>query len=339
MGGISRRKFLGGTIGGISVLCSARAAPAAFPAWEYSRSADPGSALIILRQGKMVASYGATFTLRNIASVSKSLTGLATAMVITQQKLSPADFAFRYLPITWDDNDARKRQIKMHHLLTMSSGLVPHDQPRSSLEYYNTVLALKTQATPGKQWAYASAPVDLLCIILRKVTGVSLGQYLDRYLWNPIGAGSVGWHVFNGYARGSSGAIATAAQLTKLGQLLLQNGVWNGRRILAEGVVDHLSTWASTLADDVPLIPPKPTDVSRHDNYTWLGKSNLLQLGWGREVPVDAFAMHGNRSNFLWIIPSLGMVITRTASQQPWGNINRQAEFRDGIMQRIMGGI
>jgi CubicO group peptidase (beta-lactamase class C family) len=102
---------------------------------DYSRSLTTASRVLVLRNGWIAGEWGdlANYT---IASATKSLTGLCftklfglSAAGSLSTTKGPEDFAYRYLPSTWNDADARKRNIRIKHLMTMSSGLEPHDGP------------------------------------------------------------------------------------------------------------------------------------------------------------------------------------------------------------------
>ena len=87
-------------------------------------------------------------------------------------------FAYDFLPATWDDGDARKRKIRIKHLTTMTSGLVPDDKPGQP-NYLNVVLTQPVKVPPETEWSYASLPVDLLSIVIRSA-GTTVRDFFNQ---------------------------------------------------------------------------------------------------------------------------------------------------------------
>ena len=102
---------------------------------DYSQSFGGGSTVLAIRNGWIAGEWG-NMNVARIGSVSKSLTVLATAKMYElsdagrlEKTIGAESFAYNFLPATWDDGDARKRKIRIKHLTTMTSGLVPDDNP------------------------------------------------------------------------------------------------------------------------------------------------------------------------------------------------------------------
>jgi CubicO group peptidase (beta-lactamase class C family) len=130
-----------------------------------------------------------------VASVTKTLTSL----VFHALPLDPATPAHTLLPSTWVGGDARKRTITLAHLLTMSSGLDPHDNPAVD-NYLNSILfARTTVANPGERWAYASVPVDLLSVALQRATGKRTRQLFNELVARKIGIPDIAWQSIGSY--------------------------------------------------------------------------------------------------------------------------------------------
>jgi CubicO group peptidase (beta-lactamase class C family) len=80
---------------------------------------------VVWQYGRQVFSGGDADKVRQVASISKSLTSIVTHAV----GLSLSTRAHTLLPDEWVGKDERKRQITIGHLLTMTSGRKPHDHP------------------------------------------------------------------------------------------------------------------------------------------------------------------------------------------------------------------
>jgi CubicO group peptidase (beta-lactamase class C family) len=96
---------------------------------------------------------------------------------------------------------------------------------------------------------------------------------------------------------GQGAEVVSARDWARLGNLYLQDGVWNGERLLPEGYVRYVSTIApSWLADGRPVYG---------GGFFWVN-------GDGREpMPREAYAMLGAGGQSAWIVPSHDLVIVR----------------------------
>ena len=136
-----------------------------------------------LRRMMVAAAVGSLL----LASCTKTLTALGIHRIFQKSAdgalttaIGPADLAYRYLPASWGQ-DATRRTIQVDHLLTMSSGLEPDDNPPSpsagTSTYEQKLLAPPVRTQPGREWSYASLPVDVLSLVAENVTGVKLGTF------------------------------------------------------------------------------------------------------------------------------------------------------------------
>jgi CubicO group peptidase (beta-lactamase class C family) len=114
---------------------------------------------------------------------------------------------------------------------------------------------------------------------------------------------------------GSSYLYATPRDLAKFGYLYLHDGQWAGERILAEGWVDYTRTLAPAWST-MPL-----TEEDKEDNpgaHWWLNKGlpeRQVPPPWP-DAPADTFAALGHWGQSIFVIPSLDLVIVRTADDR-----------------------
>lgn len=318
-------------------------------AWEYSKDADVASGVLVIRHGWVAGEWGNTRKPTGVASVSKSLSGLAMFKLFELSKagnlpnngsIHLESRAYTYLPSSWGNTDSRRRNIRIEHLMTMSSGLDPHDSPNSSEYTTQFILNRNVINAPGETWAYASLPVDMLSIICQEVSGQSLSQFLNAKILRRIGSRSISWgKIDNHITKGSSSAKIAATDLARIGYLLLKEGTWQNTRLLKPESVSVMTSWASLLAEaKFSTTPGSPFVVpeASPDHYGYLWWTNLDRVALGRSVPRDAFYAHGFGEDLLIIIPSLDMVVVRVGGR-PTG---RQASsFRREFMTRIMQGV
>ncbi|MCS7073811.1 MAG: beta-lactamase family protein, partial [Bacteroidia bacterium] len=145
--------------------------------------------------------------------------------------------------------------IQIKHLLDMTSGLEarwkvlnPFDHLAES--YYGTdlkklVTKIKKVYPPGEVFQYNNLNTVLLAMVLEKVTGMTVTQYLQEKIWNPLGMESEAlWLTDNQDSTGIEKAFcclhATARDFAKYGRLYLHNGNWNGKQIIPCAWIDRI---------------------------------------------------------------------------------------------------
>jgi CubicO group peptidase (beta-lactamase class C family) len=167
-------------------------------AYDYSQSFGGGSTALVIRNGWIAGEWGNTNAAR-VASASKSLTALATAKMYELsdagrlgKTIDAESCAYEFLPATWDDGDARKRKIRIEHLTTMTSGLVPDDKPGQP-NYLKVVLTQPVKVPPETEWSYASLPVDLLSIVIQSATGKTVRDFFNQEIAGKIGIPALRW--------------------------------------------------------------------------------------------------------------------------------------------------
>jgi len=294
-------------------------------------------AVIVVREGQIVAEqYAAGFT-ADIPlpgwSVTKSVLGALVGILVGEGRLSLDD---RSLLPEWHAPD-RRAEIRVEDLLRMRSGL------RFSEEYADLSSDVITMlfnsddaaayaascplaARPGTTWSYSSGTTNILSRIVRRVVGdADYPAWPRRALFDPIGMSSA---VMEPDAAGtfvcSSFMLATARDWARFGQLHLQDGIWNGRRILPEGWVRFCTT------------PTIQSPQGLYGAHWWL---NLQpEMGGGTaaaaRLPRDAFFAIGHEGQVLTVVPSLQLVVVRLGLAiyvDAWNHAAFLAELQDAL--------
>ncbi|MFO1069652.1 MAG: serine hydrolase [Geminicoccaceae bacterium] len=315
-------------------------------AWDYSQSFGKPSDVLVIRNGYVVGEWGSR-TARGLASISKSLTGVAATKLFdlssqggTLLPISSSDPIARFLPDGWAGGDANKLTISVWDLLAMRSGLQPHDEPFTD-NYLSLVLNRPSVAPPLQQWAYASLPVDLLSIVMQRASGQTVRQLFNQRIGAPIGMAALSWSTFGDYSRASSGASASARDLARVGYLLLNKGIWGTgnatQQILSSRPADRLAT-ASTCSLPLSFVAtpgsPFPVDPESRHFYGGLWWSNRTGQALGSAVPRDAFYAHGYMEKLLVVVPSYNLIVVRNGTAPA-----ALPEFRREFMRRIMAAM
>ena len=190
---------------------------------------------------------GDLHTLQSVTkSVTATLIGIAQARGEIERLDTPLLSFFDAYDLT--GVDPRLHQATLADLLTMRSGIEWHESDRP-LDSTNTTLQLEgsrdwirftlsqpMDAAPGTKWVYNSGGSQLMSEVLRSATGMSVDEYAEKYLFGPLGIRSYYWKVTpTGHPDTEGGLYLRSDDLARIGQLYLDDGVWQGKRILPAG--------------------------------------------------------------------------------------------------------
>ena len=272
------------------------------------RAALGTRAVLVIRDGRLVAErYAPGFdagTPQLGWSMAKSVTNLVVGRLVQQGVVSLDDADLRP---EWA-GDARSA-ITIRHLLSMTSGLswdetyalgTPITRMLYGEEDMGSYVASRDLAhEPGSFVQYSSGSTTLLCSILAGRSG--LGANLPRALvFTPLGLSSAVLETDGvGTPVGSSYMWATPRDWAAIGQFALDDGVWNGERLLPEGWIAESVTavrgggeqdgnaagWWANLRADGSLVHP--------------------------ELPEDAYFAQGHDAQWIAVVPSARLVVVR----------------------------
>jgi CubicO group peptidase (beta-lactamase class C family) len=203
---------------------------------------------LMLRKGTLIyEDYfrpGEAGRLHVLYSVSKSFTSTAIGLAQAQGLLSVEDKLYDFFPEHKDlcDSD-EKRKITLAHMLMMGSGFENNERDiRGGLGSTKTMveqaLAQPVIHEPGTYFDYYTLGTYLISAAFSKVCPEGIHSYLRRKILDPMGFGDSQWNVddFN-VPMGGYGMYLTAYDMTRLGQLYLQKGKWEGQRLLPKDYV------------------------------------------------------------------------------------------------------
>jgi CubicO group peptidase (beta-lactamase class C family) len=284
-------------------------------------------AVLIARHGKLVLEeyfHGFHRDLpHDTRSASKSLTSFLVGAAIEAgepMRLDLPVYETVGAPYLRDDLDPRAGRMTLEHLLTMSSGLDCDDRDPESPgaedrmqsqqenpDWYDYTLRLGMGREPGEQPIYCSIDANLAGRVLAAAAGERLENLIHRLVAGPLDIDR--YHLYlqpTGEPYMGGGIHWMPRDFMKLGQVLLDGGVWNGRRVVGEAFA------ARSIA---PLVELRETGYG----YLW----------WSTELPyrdgeVTAFFAGGNGGQIVMGIPELDVLVSFLA-----GN------YSDPVMYRI----
>lgn len=170
---------------------------------------------------------------------------------------------------------------------------------------------------PGQRFYYSSGTSNLLSLALRHALGDERYQtYFWDELYNILGMRHVTMERdMSGTFVASSYMYLPPRELAKFGFLYLNDGVWDKKRVLPEGWVKYTVTMASAYY----TTPLTPTLAKDNPGAHWWLNLGIPERGvappWPR-APRDTFAAEGHWGQFLFVIPSLDLVIVRTGDDR-----------------------
>jgi CubicO group peptidase (beta-lactamase class C family) len=216
---------------------------------------------ILLRHGKQVASgwwdpYQPDLP-HMLFSLSKSFTSSAVGMAVAEKLLSVEDAIVSFFPEELPPVVSENlKAMKIKHLLTMSTGhaLDTTDKLHKDAEgnWVKCFLAQPVENMPGKPFVYNSGATYMLSAIVQKVTGMPVLEYLRPRLFEPLEIENPTWeNCPRGINAGGWGLSIRTEDIARFGQLYLNKGIWNGKRILAEEWIEQ-ATCAQVSNGDNP---------------------------------------------------------------------------------------
>lgn len=228
---------------------------------------------LVLRRGKLLcaASFGSQVLTapKHTFSACKSVTSLAIGLLVDDGLLSPED---KVADLFEDQATAavrrRLKTMSVEDLLTMRAGvLFGEAEALSEPDWVRAFLNSSLKGEPGTEFHYNSLNTYMLSAIIRRKTGKGLAEFLQERLFDPMGITDIHWETCPaGIEKGGWGLYIRPEDMAKLGQLVLDGGVWNGQRLLSE---EYLRT--ATTAHVTP--PPELGDFD-YGYQIWVGRKS-----------------------------------------------------------------
>jgi CubicO group peptidase (beta-lactamase class C family) len=235
-------------------------------------------------------------------SLSKSFTSTAVGFAVSEGLLSLEDPVLKFFKEDAPEVPGKYwNEMKMRHLLTMSTGhgadMTDFMLNRPDRNWARGFLLQPLKHKPGTYFVYNTGASYMLSIIVQKVTGRRLLDYLTAKLFKPLGIEGATWERCpKGYDTGGFGLSLKTEDIAKFGQFLLQRGLWDGKQLLPAAWVDEATR-------------------SHMDSVTakW---SEDWSAGYGyqfwRCVP-DCYRADGAFGQFCIVVPRLDAVIAITS--------------------------
>ncbi len=182
----------------------------------------------------------------NSYSVAKAFAMTAIGMLYDEGKLSINDKITDILREEYEASGKPERKWEevtvdntLRHRMGIAKGFLDIDTEDATAYGTDDYLSLvwKTPITLpiGEERVYSDAAYYVISRIVEKISGETLADFLWKRLFYPLGFREVSWSCCpKGHSMGATGLYIRTEDMAKLGRLYLNNGVWNGERIISE---------------------------------------------------------------------------------------------------------
>jgi CubicO group peptidase (beta-lactamase class C family) len=237
---------------------------------------------------------------QNVASVTKSVLGLLYGIALDRGIIASLDDPLaKYLVEAQNDAlDPRNHTVTIRHLLTMSGGWESKD---SDLPPFFFADALKRPFAyqPGEKFQYDNATSHLLGVALARAAGVPLERFAAEHLLGQLGITNVSWRQdAQGNTMGWHNLHFTLDDMLKIGQLVLDDGEWNGQQVVSKAYLADMLTAHSSGG------PSSNTPYG----YQWY----VFRTPDRQHRAYGAFGYGGQ---LIYVVPDLKIVIAKTQTR------------------------
>ncbi len=244
-------------------------------------------------------------SLQIIYSITKSITSALIGIAIDQGLISGVEDPILDFFPQYDISDTQKQQIKLKHLLTLTSGFdwdektYPYSDPRNSEygmvrsnDWMKYVLEEPLADEPGTKYQYNTGSVHLLSGVIKNVSSLYANEFAEEYLFQPLDISEYEWNTDpQGYqcTGGTNGGLRLKARdVAKFGYLFLNSGRWHGTQVVPEAWIKESTREHVQVSD------------TKRCGYLW----------WLDElINIDHFYAAGYGGQSIHIVPELDLMI------------------------------
>ena len=296
--------------------------------------------LLVIKNGYLIAekyfNEGSIDQVSGRQSTTKSFTSALVGIALDQGCIQSLDQKMMdFFPeLAGDITDPRKKQITIRHMLEMRGGY-PDEERTSPLfevmflqgnwRFLTHLVGFPLASDPGTKFHYSNLTSHLLGVIVARACDTDLIRFSQRHLFAPMNAEVRGWQVDDdGYHWGCGEIYVTARDMAKFGLLFLDDGVYDGKRIIS---AEWVEASFQRYSEDIIRGWLTSRYGSFHDRgygYQWWSSKSGDHYFWYAS---------GHGGNYIVLLHDLDMVIVTTADplhdkwdDNPWkyeGEINK----------------
>ncbi len=308
-------------------------------------------------------------TLFWIASMTKPTTGTAILMLQDEGKLSVADPVAKYLPgfASLRTPSGKLANLTIRQILTHTSGLgeasgPEEKQAKTLADLVPLWLAAPMQYEPGEKWKYTQSGINAAARIVEVVSGLTFDAFLQKRLFDPLGMDHTTFYLtpqlrsqlVTAYAKnkdtglleplpprpdfgphdrppqGNGGLYSTAPDYARFCQMLLNGGMFDGRRYLSDAAMKFLNT---PQTGDLPTGFFQSETFGNHGtNYGWGIGTCILRMpheGVAAMLSPGSYGHGGAWGTQAWIDPVKGVAYVLMVQRSNFPNSDASDVRRD----------
>lgn len=243
----------------------------------------------VYENGKLTHSYGDTVdNIYDIYSATKTILSIAVGIAYDRGLIDLNESVLRYLPVKKVASMSLSQKetfekITIHRLLTMSVGDFPFRPEGNS--YLDFSLACVVKKPEEKVFQYSNISAYLVGVALTEAFQADLGKVIEESILKPLGITKYEYgRCPEGYFYGASQMKLTVHELSQVGLLLCNKGMYDGKRILSEEYVQKATS---------------VQQMNREGGYGY--------LIWKYR---DGFSINGKWGQKCYCLPNQGIMVT-----------------------------
>jgi CubicO group peptidase (beta-lactamase class C family) len=283
--------------------------------------------ILISKSGKLV--YEHYFngwnkdSLQDSRSSFKSVTSLLAGIAIDKGFIKDVhQKVYSYFPdyAPFSNYDDRKKEMTIKHLLEMKSGFDCEefngekdceDIMTTTNDWLRFSLDLPMKHSPGTVWSYTSCSPMIIGGIISHTAKMSIMDFAKKYLFEPLEIRNYKWTVDpSGHGTTAGSFYIRPADMLKLGEVVLQDGQWRGRKIISSSWLKE-STQPITLIPDFSYVQFSGSTVATpqpaYYGYYWYTETIKT-----KDFQENVLFASGNGGQYIMIVKNLDLVIVFT---------------------------
>ncbi len=319
-----------------------------------------------------------TASIFRIYSMTKPITSLAAMMLVERDSITLDDPIDMYIPelknlmvLNGKSLVKPKNKITVRDLLRHTSGFAYgfgigssplnklYDQNHPLLANNNKQMVQQLsvfplQNNPGEKYYY-SVSVDVLGYLIEKVSGMSLAQFFNKNIFEPLGMNDTyfklpvsktnrfcshyekGLKLKDSYTSthftkdmlqsGGGGLISTSSDYLKFCSLFLQNGIYHGDTLISSSIIDKMTS--NQL--------PEGEGVYKTNNEVGIGFGfgfMVYMKEWGKYGHQGDYGWSGAASTYFYVSPKDNLIVIILSQKSPYTN-----KLLDGLKPIIFEGL
>jgi len=291
--------------------------------------------LLVIKNNRLIAeSYTKDSNDRNnlhpIWSCTKQVLGILAGIAVDKGFIAIDDTIADHLPQVYEHPE--KSGITIENLLTMKSGInfrndgysgetsqLARQEPSNSV---NFILGLGMRSSPGTRYRYNDGDPHLISAILQERAGKTLHDWAQEVLFDRIGISRIEWREYkDGITFGGFGILTTPREMGKIGQLVANDGIWNGEQIVSKNWIDEMTSEKYS--------PPGVINMN----------STAFGYMWWKNIYRNVNIASGHGGQFILVNREKQLVIVITSEQHPAGHHGLSFDAAFSIYDRINNAI